>query len=456
MKSWISSYRKGAVVRSSSVPAVRFGVAVLSILAVLVAAAASWALDANHPATPGTTKVARITTLDLACPSVTQCTAVGGNRFSGPPSEQFVTFNPGRLAAASPVTAPGAFLTKVACPTARLCVAVGNDIDQWPVITFDPTSSATPAAHPLAHETIGGGLADVACPSPSQCTAMSITGQAYTFDPGAVGSPAPAQVVSAQARLTPTSLACPTTTQCTVAGPVYRAGYAQVATFNPQAPTLTTPVTVVNGAGQLRALSCSSPTRCAALALRPGSSGNFFPSTLVRFDPANPAAASRTLLGPGGGVNMSCPAVSLCVATSTYDYAFDPRGTGQPVVVGPIGTFPAIDCPSVTQCVGIDDAGDAATFVPKPKRQTVKAGTDVKLVQGNVAFPGEGPRPPTKKLTGTLVAASGRTVKTATLKYRFGSFSTKWALGKLKAGSYTVTYKADGAISGTLLLTVRP
>ncbi|MCW3040460.1 MAG: hypothetical protein JWM31_2365 [Solirubrobacterales bacterium] len=58
-------------------------------------------------------------------------------------------------------------------------------------------------------------------------------------------------------------------------------------------------------------------------------------------------------------------------------------------------------------------------------------------------------------MTGTLAAASGRTLKTATLKYRYASFDTKWSLGKLKTGSYTVTYKADGAITGTLLLTVR-
>ncbi|MCW3040459.1 MAG: hypothetical protein JWM31_2364 [Solirubrobacterales bacterium] len=111
----------------------------------------------------------------------------------------------------------------------------------------------------------------------------------------------------------------------------------------------------------------------------------------MRLDPTLPATASTTLLGPGSGLGLSCPTVSLCVATSTYDYAFDPRGTGQPAVVGPIITFPAIACPSVTHCIGMDDAGDAATFVPKPKRRTVKADTDVKLVQGPSPSRGKGP-----------------------------------------------------------------
>ena len=166
----------------------------------------------------------------VACPSTHQCTAVD---FS---SGQELTFNPTAPGSPTAVTIDGGhFLTKVACPSVHQCTAVDGDARE---VTFDPTSPGSPMPHaidtdgqfmgiacpstinalrstrtpsarsrstqrrPEADSTRGmDGFADypdaVACPSLSQCTAVTQSGTEVTLDPVSPGNLSAVTVVTA-------------------------------------------------------------------------------------------------------------------------------------------------------------------------------------------------------------------------------------------------------------------
>jgi hypothetical protein len=133
------------------------------------------------PATPGT--AATITTVDsdngltaVACPSVRQCTAVDDYG-------HVVTFNGDKQIWATPSYSPpsGGFDdVLVACPAPSQCTAIYTDED-GEAATFDPDKPharvTRPADDPYADVT------SVACPSPVQCTTVDLNGEAVTFDP---------------------------------------------------------------------------------------------------------------------------------------------------------------------------------------------------------------------------------------------------------------------------------
>jgi hypothetical protein len=71
-------------------------------------------------------------------------------------------------------------LEAVACPSASQCTAVGNG-----ALTFNPNAPGNPT--PALPEG-DGQLVVVACPSLWQCTTVDVFGRATTFDPNAPGS----------------------------------------------------------------------------------------------------------------------------------------------------------------------------------------------------------------------------------------------------------------------------
>jgi hypothetical protein len=131
------------------------------------------------------------------------------------------TFDPNAPGNPFPVPIDGAGINAVACPTVTQCTAVDGIGD---AVTFDP---AAPAGAGRVHE-IDGVLNAVACPSATQCTAVDAAGRAVTFDPS---SPAEGTATRVPGANSLTGVACPSTQMCVA---VDRTGNAFVAT--PPAP----------------------------------------------------------------------------------------------------------------------------------------------------------------------------------------------------------------------------
>jgi hypothetical protein len=416
----------------------------LMTLSVAVVASGS---SAAHAATPQA--VAPFAIDGMSCPSLTECVAVG-HTDDAPGLEssnnQWATFNPQALAPVTPVTATGYLLLQhVACTSPTLCVASGPTT----VSVFDPTSTAQPSTTTLVTQMITNieAFTGVACPSASQCTAITSSGVAYTFDPASVASARQAQAVADEdgdpfgKRVA--GIACPTVTQCTAYDITGR-----VATFNPQAPSAATPVKV----SDLRpeSIACASATHCAVLAERDS------PTFLVRFNPAAPAPGNQVKFDVTSGV-LACPSPTLCAAATAKLFGFDPTSTAAPHMAAPRpdGTFapPALACSSATQCTAGGYDGRAVTFDPSqnvggltpnrpgrptpsrptPNSITVKAGTPVSLI---VAVKGAQPG---KRVSGTLFK-EGRVLKTASFRIAKDG-TTTWPSLRLKPGSYVAAFK---------------
>ena len=291
-------------------------------------------------------------TADLACPSITQCTAVGVA--GGAASEQ--TFDP---------TAPGNPIpiaidlfpagTEVACPSISQCTAVGGggDDDSGNVVTFDPNAPGVPTSTGID---VYNMFDAVACPSTTQCSALDNGGSEFTFDPNAPGNPTSAQIDydygGGGLEFYPSSLACPSMAQCTAVDPL---GYEM--TFDPAAPGNATNVLI--DSAEMSAVACPSSSQCTAVDNHPA-------GFEVTFDPTT--AGSPTPVGIdmyGGFSSIACPSRSQCTAVgsgpvSGEDVTFDPTAPGSPSPVAiPGATYlERITCPSVSKCVAVDIDGN--------------------------------------------------------------------------------------------------
>jgi len=238
---------------------------------------------------------------NLACPSTTQCTAVGpdpGGVFS---PKQEVTFNPTAPGNPTPVTfnPDSGYLNAVSCPSVTECVAVGWTGADGQEITFDPTSPGSPAPVTLG---IDLGLDGVACPLVTQCTAVGGAGHnavEITFNPLA---PGPSTEAAFTGGLGAVSVVCPSATQCTAWG-----GERFVVTFNPTAPGAPTATTIA-GAQIINSVACPSITQCTAVGGQ--LSAGAFTGAEVTFDPVQPPnadyAASPSLEGDVASVELAC------------------------------------------------------------------------------------------------------------------------------------------------------
>lgn len=413
-------------------------------LLVTLSVAVTFGSSAAHAATPQ--PVAPFAIDSLSCPSPTECVAVG-HTDDAPGAEssnnQWATFNPQALAPVTSVTATGYLLLQhVACPSPTLCVASGPRT----VSIFDPTSPAQPSTTTLVPpmfttiEAING----VACPSASQCTAITSSGVAYTFDPASVATASQAQAVADEdgdpfgKRVA--GIACPTVTQCTTDDITGR-----VATFNPQAPSAATPVKVSDP--HLFSIACASVMHCTVIA-----QSDYGPAFLVRFNPNAPAPGNQAKFS---GQEVACPSPTLCAATGANLYGFDPTSTAAPhlAALSPTGTNApgVLACSSATQCTagGID--GRAVTFDPSqvvaaptpsspgrprptPTSVTVKAGKPVSLIVVVKGAQGG------KRVSATIM--KGRTVvfKIASLPIATDG-TTTLSLRLKPAGRYVATFK---------------
>ncbi len=207
----------------------------------------------------------------MACPTIGQCTAVGGNGYE-------VTFDPATPGTPTPAAidvANGTFgdvvvtePTAVACPSASQCTAVDGSGNE---VTFNPTDGDLITGVTVLVATapyVGNGMNGVACPSTTQCTAVDYEGHQATFDPASPGSAIVTEI--AAQRLTnpslafpftdpdPTGVACPSTSQCTAVD-----GFGQQVTFDPASAGATH--TTIDRQNILSAIACSSPAQCVAV-----------------------------------------------------------------------------------------------------------------------------------------------------------------------------------------------
>jgi hypothetical protein len=245
-----------------------------------------WALIGNS------SEINRLGLAGLACPTRSRCTAVaeGG---------EAVTFRP-----TSPTRPPRtevdnlASVNAIACPSADQCTLVDSSGFE---VTFNPR-----APHDRSSQEISPGngfLFGVACPAVTQCTAVDEDGSEVTFDPRAPQRAKPVQIdtTSAGDDLPPflQAVACSSTSQCTAVD----IGGSEV-TFNPTAPAGSIPVQIAAG-HSLRGVACPAASQCTAVDLDGGEE---------TFDPAAPMGVVRHLIAKGQTLtSVACPAIDECV-----------------------------------------------------------------------------------------------------------------------------------------------
>lgn len=301
----------------------------------------------------------------IACPSATECVVV--------PNTDELTFDPTTVAqgpVGQPVTISSgnvAVFGSVACPSTGQCTAV--DLENHEV-TFDPRAPAMEP--PIAIDGAGNSMSGVACPSASQCTAVDGHGREVTFDPSAQTSRsralAPVSIEDDNLNGKPHALngvACPLPSQCTAVD-----GGGQEVTFDPQSPGAPTPVEIDPNktVHKLGAVACPSRSQCTAL----DASGR-----AVTFDPRRRRPLGVVTIDPRAKNDASsafaCPSTKQCTATGADDFTevtFDPRSPRTPTwftIAQAVGGLVGVACPSVTQCTGVDAQGEEVTCDPRAR-----------------------------------------------------------------------------------------
>lgn len=247
----------------------------------------------------------------------------------------------------------GAAINTVSCPTTSFCAATDTNGD---VLT-----TADPAGGPGTWSSVNlvpQGLVDndtdilISCPSASLCVASDISGNVYvSTDPTGGASTWRATGLTNPDGDAIQSLDCPSTSLC-VAGDL--AGNIIVST-NPAADAWTTSPVSTNPVG---AIACAGVALCIA-----GGNG-----LSVSTAPAGGTAGWRTTTAFTAN-ETACPTTRLCLLQG-----FGPQGAGFYASTSPVGgpsTYHLISdptdgnggdlaCPSATDCITVDDHGDAS------------------------------------------------------------------------------------------------
>jgi len=319
----------------------------------------------------------------LDCPSASTCLALDGA------GNVLTSSAPGGGVSAWRVTGtPNA--TSLSCPSTTVCFAPGDgtiilstdsfgDPSSWTqTAVFDGTpeltavscsramcavgdasghvlTSLAPTAGPASWTStyIGPwGFQDLSCPSANFCAGVSFSGEVMASDDPSTPDPTWVETNLGMAGLF--TISCPSASLCVAAD--YR---GQIATSsNPTGGTATWTVRTVDSAERPTALSCPSASLCL---MSLDGDGQVASTT----DPTGPASAwrvasvdhARSIGGLAAMLGVSCPTVSLCVATDNAGHVIvstDPRNSrarwtshdvNQQYSVG------QIDCPSATLCV---------------------------------------------------------------------------------------------------------
>jgi hypothetical protein len=309
----------------------------------------------------------------IECVSVTQCTIApaGGSKME--------TFNPqSQTTTALIATQDVSFAEGLVCLSGSECVVVGSSGTGQPDYgaSFNPTGASSLAETELGDGS-SGAVAGVGCASATSCAAVSAGGTEITFDPST-------QTVSTAVSIDSTAVdsdTCVSSSQCIAVD-----GAGKEISFTPTSPSTATSTRLDSAVG-LGTVACATATDCVALeqgdssdGSRPGNDAN-----AVTFNPQSPVASQPTEVIPGatstpdddsaiGLLAVACASPTTCVAVgydarntrSGVEASFDPSSLSSATYADVPGSdlFAAVACPSVTECVAVDDLGDESTFSP--------------------------------------------------------------------------------------------
>jgi hypothetical protein len=188
----------------------------------------------------------------VACPTTTQCLAVGENASASAGAAvplDPATGAPSKGQGAQSVTTKGV-LVGVSCPSAAVCLAVGWGADQPSVaVPLDPaTGMVSSGRRDQTISSRAAKLSAVACPSVSQCLAVGNDagdpshGQAVPLSPvtGVVSSGQSIKSLGGTGTLN--AAACPSATKCVVAGSGFEASGGASLVLSPATASPTTPL----------------------------------------------------------------------------------------------------------------------------------------------------------------------------------------------------------------------
>ena len=263
------------------------------------------------------------------------------------------------------------WLSALSCPSASLCVAG----DQAGNILASSDPAGGPDAWSIAVADQGQQIVGVSCPSVSMCVAADDNGNVLTSTDPAGGRRAWSKTKIDFQGGGLESVSCASVTLCLAVGGgdgMTIASRAMV--FTSSDPTggasAWSSARVGSGGDTARGVSCPSVSLCVATVSTPDRGG-----VLTSTDPTGGASAweealvdKQPISAPGAPDpdGVSCPSVSLCVAgdeagnvlTST-----DPTGGASAwhkANLEPFGIFTVVSCPSVSMCV-VGEGSDVLT-----------------------------------------------------------------------------------------------
>jgi hypothetical protein len=284
--------------------------------------------------------------------------------------------------APKPIGATGSYLDSVACPSATECIAIGG------------YSTGSGRDRPLAERWDGRSwviqrlslpanteLSAVACPAINNCIAVGAgsrplaehwDGRAWNIQHVAE----PRGVTDANL----TSVACPATATCEAVGVVYRAGDGQ---WSPLAERwdgtawAIQPIPAIGDADILQSIACSSARDCTAVGF--AAAGAIPKFTLAeRWDGTawaiqptpNPAGANSIVLS-----SVACPSATTCIAVGTTDVGpFAERWTGSAWVIDPMTNLnltrglAGVACPSRRTCISVGRSSNGSSAITLAER----------------------------------------------------------------------------------------
>jgi hypothetical protein len=297
---------------------------------------------------------------DVACPSPTQCYAVGGGEFGSGPGFITGSSDGGESWHLQDKVAQGWF-SAIACSTVTSCISVGG------VSSPGGNSPATP----LAVVTTDGGqrwtstslppevgaAGDVACGSSSLCVAVG-SAVARSSDGGAswTEEPSPSGLASIL------SVTCPTSSFCMIGGvgPGPGASSPSVSSVSHDAGLTWSAASAAAGPAGLGAISCVSSESCVGLVGSDATNTYGAASPLVTSD----GGATWTKGSSEVGASVSCVG-AFCISVG----ASSPAGTSRPLgdafvsndggrswtrmVIATPDSLTAVACLSSTDCVAV-------------------------------------------------------------------------------------------------------
>jgi hypothetical protein len=340
----------------------------------------AWSVAAGpNPAGPSSKAL-----VDVACPTTTDCVAVGAYSPSGPRpfSEQWDGTSWSVIATAAPPApqnSDGAALQSVSCSSATECVAVGKYSSDtsgslpW-IQRFDGTAWSNVASPDVGvpPSAAGGSFMSVSCAAAGSCFAVGAFQVVGDFDPlalversnGTSWSIVPSPISSSQSELR--SVDCPSTTACFgVGNAVDQRGTTLIGRWN---GTTWSVQSSPNPAGatksQLTRVSCASVTSCFAVgdSIFAGSDVALVEHwdgahwSIVSFP--NPPGATDA-----GISDVSCPTSTRCIAigwSSQGELIGQWDGTSWTASNSNVsggGSIENLSCPTTTTCFAVGSSG---------------------------------------------------------------------------------------------------